>query len=392
MSETQTVQHGLTPHSDGGWDFDAPVQTRSERFKSTSVDEFPAVTGREVNWKFAPIDKLDALLNGNLDGSRLPVSVESDDPVSVEWISPSSDLVGRAGIPEDRASANAWGAVAEVMHLTVSGEGKQTIVMTRENLENTPRAAHTIIESEPHSSGLVIMEHKGSAHLSENIEIVVGEESHLTVVSVQQWNDDAIHLASHFAEVRRGGNLIHIVVSLGGEVVRVNPSIHLNHEGGNAEALGAYFADAGQHLEHQVFMDHNAPNVRGRVNYKGALQGEGARTVWIGDVLIQRAAEGTDSYEQNRNLVLSEGTRADSIPNLEIETGDIAGAGHASATGRFDEEHLFYLMSRGIPEDEARKLVVRGFLIEVISRIGDEATEQRLQQAIEDELLKSVFA
>jgi Fe-S cluster assembly protein SufD len=209
-------------------------------------------------------------------------------------------------------------------------------------------------------------------------------------VSVQQWADDAIHLASHYATVGRDASLTHIVVSLGGEVVRLNPSIHLDHEGANGEALGAYFADAGQHLEHQVYLDHDAPHTRSRVTYKGALQGEGAHTVWIGDVLIRNNATGTDSYEQNRNLVLSEGTRADSIPNLEIETGDIEGAGHASATGRFDDEHIFYLQSRGISEEEARKLVVRGFLLEVIAQIGDEATEERLQAAVEAELAESV--
>ncbi|WP_370287945.1 SufD family Fe-S cluster assembly protein, partial [Cryobacterium sp. TMT1-19] len=133
-------------------------------------------------------------------------------------------------------------------------------------------------------------------------------------------------------------------------------------------------------------MNHVAPNSRSRVTYKGALQGQGARTVWIGDVLIGRDAAGTDSYEQNRNLVLTEGTRADSIPNLEIETGDITGAGHASATGRFDDEQLFYLQSRGISEDEARRLVVRGFLSEIVQQIGSPLLEERLQAAIEAEL------
>jgi Fe-S cluster assembly protein SufD len=122
------------------------------------------------------------------------------------------------------------------------------------------------------------------------------------------------------------------------------------------------------------------------VTYKGALQGESARSVWIGDVLIRKAAEGTDTYELNRNLVLTPGARADSVPNLEIETGEIEGAGHASATGRFDDEQLFYLKARGIPEDVARRLVVRGFFAELIQQIGVPAVEDRLQTAIEAEL------
>ena len=162
--------------------------------------------------------------------------------------------------------------------------------------------------------------------------------------------------------------------------------MHLAGAGADVELFGVYFADAGQHLEQQVYVHHDAPHTEGRVSYKGALQGEGARTVWVGDVLIGPNAAGTDSYEQNRNLVLTEGARADSIPNLEIETGDILGAGHASATGRFDDEQLFYLQARGITEDEARRLVVLGFLTEIVQKIGIPELEERLQDAIEAEL------
>jgi Fe-S cluster assembly protein SufD len=395
VATTETAQHGLTAHSDGDWANRIPVQTRSDRPKSTDVAAFERVTGREAVWKFTPIAKLDALLNGELDGSRLPVSVSEAAGVASEWIARDDARIGRAGIPEERGAAAAWGAFGEAHLVTLSApsngaEEKVTAIVTRDALDSTPRAGHTIIEAAPQSESLVILENTGAAQLSENVEIVVGDGAKLTVVSVQQWADDAIHLASHYATVGRDASLTHIVVSLGGEVVRLNPSIHLDHEGANGEALGAYFADAGQHLEHQVYLDHDAPHTRSRVTYKGALQGEGAHTVWIGDVLIRNNATGTDSYEQNRNLVLSEGTRADSIPNLEIETGDIEGAGHASATGRFDDEHIFYLQSRGISEEEARKLVVRGFLLEVIAQIGDEATEERLQAAVEAELAESV--
>jgi Fe-S cluster assembly protein SufD len=120
------------------------------------------------------------------------------------------------------------------------------------------------------------------------------------------------------------------------------------------------------------------------------LQGADAHTVWIGDVLIRAAAEGTDTYELNRNLVLTDGARADSVPNLEIETGEIVGAGHASATGRFDDEQLFYLQARGIPEGEARRLVVRGFFADVVGRIGIPELEQRLMEKVEAELARTV--
>lgn len=384
-STTSTLepgQHGIKAHSDGAF---VPVQTRSERFASTAVADFEAVTGTEAVWKLTPVRKLGALLDGQLDGTPHPLESHAGDGVTIEWIGRDDARIGSAGVPEDRGSANAWSGFEQALAITVTGEGREATVV-RSELGTSPRAAHTVITAAPQSTGVVILENRGTAALAENVEIVVGDGAQLTVVSVQDWADDALHLASHFAQIGRDANLKHVVVSFGGEVVRVNPSGHLTSEGGDVELLGLYFADAGQHLEQQVYVDHDAPHTRSRVNYKGALQGEGARSVWIGDVLIRQSATGTDSYEQNRNLVLSDGTRADSIPNLEIETGDIAGAGHASATGRFDDEQLFYLQARGITEEEARRLVVKGFLAEIVQQIGAPELEERLLGAIEAEL------
>jgi Fe-S cluster assembly protein SufD len=162
--------------------------------------------------------------------------------------------------------------------------------------------------------------------------------------------------------------------------------------GGEAELYGLYFADARQHLEHRLLVDHSAPDCRSYVAYRGALQGADAHTVWVGDVLIRAEATGTDTYEVNRNLLLSDGARADSVPNLEIETGEVIGAGHASATGRFDDEQLFYLMTRGIPEAEARKLVVRGFFAELLAKIPVVELRDRLGATIEARLVEAGVA
>lgn len=364
----------------------APVQTRSDRFKSRVRDEFDEVTGREVDWKFTPVDRIRDLIDGELDGSPYAVLHPDVPGTTVDWVDRSDSRIGTAGTPEDRASANAWGTFEKALHIHVASPDAAALTVTRTDLGAQPRAAHVLVTAAPHSVGLVVLDSRGTANLAENVEILVGEGAHLTVVSLQEWADDGIHLASHFARVERDARLKHIVVSLGGSIVRVNPQTLLAGIASDVEMLGVYFADAGQHLEQQVFVHHDAPKSKSRVTYKGALNGEGAHTVWIGDVLIGRAAIGTDSYEQNRNLVLSEGTRADSIPNLEIETGDIAGAGHASATGRFDDEHLFYLRSRGISEDEARRLVVLGFLSEIVQKIGEPVLEARLSEALEAEL------
>jgi len=378
------VQHGAKAHSDGGWGDTShvPVQTRSQRFSSVNHSDFPAVTGLEVDWKLTPVRAVRALIDDELDGSQYPTQIEDAAGATIEWVGRGDARVGSAGAPEDRASANAWSSTESVLEISFSGEEPIAVSVNRNGLGSGARAAHTVVTAGKHSTSHLVLRSAGEANLVENVEIVVEEGANLTVVSLQEWDDEAIHLASHFAQVGRDAKLTHIVVSLTGKIVRVNPSVHLSGEGSHADLYGLYFADAGQHLEQRVYLHHQAANTTGRVNYKGALQGAGARTVWVGDVLIGRNAAGTDSYEQNRNLVLSEGTRADSIPNLEIETGDILGAGHASATGRFDDEQLFYLQARGISEAEARRLVVIGFLSEIVQKIGDPALEKYLQQAI----------
>ena len=385
---TAAERLGIRPHSDGPITraFEPPVQTRSDRFKSVNHADFPEVTGFESEWKLTPVDRVRSLIDGELDGSPYPIMYPEVANTLVEWIPRGDSRIGSAGIPEERAAANAWTNFENALLIDISGEADTALTVTRSALGDTPRAAHTIITAQPNSSGLVVLDSRGSATLSENVEIVVGEDAYLTVVSLQEWDAPAMHLASHFARVGRNARLKHFVVSLGGSIVRVNPSAHLAEEGADVELFGVYFADAGQHLEQRVYVHHDAPRSRSRVTYKGALNGAGARTVWVGDVLIAHSAPGTDSYEQNRNLVLSEGTRADSIPNLEIETGDIVGAGHASATGRFDDEQLFYLQSRGITEEEARRLVVLGFLSEIVQKIGEPTLETRLLAALEAEL------
>ena len=381
---------GSKQHSDGGWGL-VPVQVRSARFSSFDVADFEVVTGQEVEWKHTPISRLQPLFDSGLDADIEPFTAVtvSGESALVEWVGRADARIGRAGRPEERASANAWSSFRSALAITISGEQPSEVTVTRSSLGDAPRAAHTVIHATRHSVGTVVLQNSGDAFLSENVEIILDEGAVLTVVTVQQWDATAIHLASHFAEIGRDARLKHVVVSLGGSVVRVNPSTHLSSEGGDVELYGLYFADTGQHLEQQVFVNHDAPNTKSRVSYKGALQGTGAHTVWIGDVLIRATAAGTDSYEQNRNLLLSDGARADSIPNLEIETGDIAGAGHASASGRFDDEQLFYLQARGIREDEARRLVVRGFLSEIVHKIGSPALEERLQDAIEAELIQN---
>jgi Fe-S cluster assembly protein SufD len=243
-----------------------------------------------------------------------------------------------------------------------------------------------LIQVGPNARAVVVLEYSGSATFADNVEFVVGDGASLAVVSLQVWGDDAVHLSHHHAQLGRDARLTHTAVTLGGSVVRLAPSVRYAGPGGDAELRGLYFADAGQHLEHRLFVDHAERNCRSRVSYKGALQGDEAHGVWIGDVIIRAAATGTDTYEYNRNLVLTDGTRVDSVPNLEILTGEVAGAGHASASGRLEDQHLFYLMARGIPADEAKRLVIRGFFGELIGQIEVPELRDRITAAVEAEL------
>jgi len=381
---TQAVEPPLTPVST-----DVPVQTRSDRFQSVNPSDFPEVTGREPDWKLTPVTKLRPLIDGDLDGSRYDIAHNDVQGISVTWEPSDATERGVAGLAEDRAAANAWSSTKEVLVIDVRGEPEEQFTLTRENLGLGARAAHTIIRVHPNTHATITFLSYGDALLGENVEFDLRDGASLQAVFVQDWNPGSLQFSHHRATLAKDASLTHVSVSLGGDVVVVNPSVQLVGSGSEAHLFGAYFADATQHLEHRVYVHHQGPKTVSRVAYKGALHGAGARTVWIGDVLIGQDALGTDSYEQNRNLVLSEGTRADSIPNLEIKTGDIQGAGHASATGRFDDEQLFYLQSRGIEELDARRLVVMGFLLEIVQKITDPDLASQLTTKLRNKLSRT---
>lgn len=389
-TEAPTIP-GAKGHSDGAGAF-VPVQTRSERPRSYDPAAFEAPTGREVNWKHTPTSRLAPLFADQpAPHGVIQVDVQAPSELVRERLGHGTRPRGEVFQPEDLPAAIAWKQEAEapLLRIPAGVELSEPVVV---NLRGTGGLAHAhvVVEALPNSHATVVFRHTGTAQHAQNVEIIVRDGAHLTLVSVQEWDDDAVHAASHQARVERDATLRHVVVSFGGGVVRVNPSVELAGTGSRGELYGLSYSDAGQHLESQVYLHHKGAETSGDVLYKGALQGEGARSVWIGDVLIGPDAVGTDSYEANRNLVLTDGARAESIPNLEIETGDIRGAGHASATGRFDDEQLFYLQSRGIGEDEARRLVVLGFLAEIVQKIGVAELESELFAAIEAELAKEV--
>ncbi|OIK01719.1 Fe-S cluster assembly protein SufD [Streptomyces sp. MUSC 14] len=393
MAEAQNIPVGSTTAGQIAVAAESTVATRMSAPPSFDVADFPVPHGREEEWRFTPLERLRGLHDGTAvaTGAGVKVVVEAPEGVTVETVDRDDARIGTAGTPVDRIAAQAYSAFEKAGVVTVP---KETVLTEPIRIavhgEGGVAYAHQVVELKAFAEAVVVIDHTGDAVLAANVDYILGDGAKLTVVSVQDWDDKAVHVAQHNALVGRDASFKSVVVTFGGDVVRLHPRVAYAGTGGEAELLGLYFTDAGQHQEHRLLVDHNVPHCKSNVVYKGALQGEQAHAVWIGDVLIEAAAEGTDTYEMNRNLVLTDGARVDSVPNLEIETGEIVGAGHASATGRFDDEQLFYLMARGIPEHEARRLVVRGFFAELVQQIGVADIEERLLAKIEEELEASV--
>jgi Fe-S cluster assembly protein SufD len=369
---------------------------KGELFSSFDVNAFEVPGGRDELWRFTPLKRLRGLHDGSAPATGTATIEVTERPgVTVESVRRGDKRLGQGGVPADRVAAEAFSSfnsativtvardteVAEPIEVSITGPGEGAVAY-----------GHLQIRVEELSRAIVVVDLRGSGTYADNVEIIVGDSAGVGVIWIADWADDTVHVSSHHARLGKDAVLGHVNVTLGGDVVRTSATVRFDGPGGDAQLLGTYFADDGQHFEARLLVDHSQPNCKSDVLYKGALQGDpdsnkpDAHTVWIGDVLIRAEAEGTDTFEVNRNLVLTDGARADSVPNLEIETGEIAGAGHASATGRFDDEQLFYLRARGIPEAQARRLVVRGFFNEIIAKIAVPAVRERLTEAIEREL------
>lgn len=378
-------------------------QTKGDRFTSFNVEDFSIPKGKDEDWRFTPLRRLHGLHDGTAAaGERANIDVQAPEGVSYEELDPSDERIGRAGAPVDRAAAQAWSETTKADYIKVAKDtvltDPVTITITGAGEEKVSYGS-LVVELDTHAEAVVIVKYAGSGAHSDNIEFVVGDGAKLTTVVFEDWNRDGVHLSNSHIQVGRDATVRHYYAAFGGDVVRSVPHVRYTAPGGDAELLGLYFADAGQYFEQRLLVDHSIKNCRSNVLYKGALQGEpekgaearDARTAWIGDVLIRPEATGTDTYEKNNNLVLTKGARADSVPNLEIQTGEIVGAGHAATVGRFDDEQMFYMQSRGIPAAAAKMLIVRGFFTDVIKRIPLESVREQLENKVAEELENTVL-
>jgi Fe-S cluster assembly protein SufD len=347
-------------------------------------------SGREEAWRFTPLKRLAGLhdLATVIPGA---ITFELKNPATggVDFQNLPNSELPPAFSSTDLITNRVRSTVTEVSKLSIAKDQEiaEPIFLTRK-VSGKPELSRLVIEAGVNSKATVIVENAGSAQIGEEIEIVLSAGAKLNFITLQEWNTESIHIGQHHALIAKDAEFNSYVITVGGSVVRLSPTVDFTGQGASAELFGLYFATSGQHLEHRIHVDHNIANAKSRVNYKGALSGKDAHTVWIGDVFIHKGADGTDTYELNRNLLLTDGARADSVPNLEIETGEIVGAGHASTTGRFDDEQLFYLQSRGIPAEIARRLVIRGFFAEIVTKLKNEEIEERIMERIDSELAK----
>ena len=343
---------------------------------SPNLADHPMPSGKEEVWRFTPMDRMAPLLDADAGWG--------EPAITIDGVKPELAQGGRL-VPVDRPSAIARARMPKTYALHLDDPDPSPVVFAIGGTGES-QALRLSIQIAPGNHGVVVLRHLGDGAFVGNVEIIVGDEADLTVVSLQEWDDDALHAGFHQAYVGRDAHYRHITATFGGSLVRLQNNVSYDGPGGVAELYGLHITDAHQHHEHRLFVDQNQPDTVSRVDYRGALQGKGARSVWVGDVLIRREAKRVDSYESNRNLLLTRGCAAESVPNLEIETGEIIGAGHSTATGRFDDAQLFYLQSRGIEEDVARRLILQGFFYDIIRRIGVPDVEARLRAAVDAEI------
>ncbi len=244
----------------------------------------------------------------------------------------------------------------------------KTLVILEEGAEATLLAESASVG--PESGGL----HCGS------IELIVEKEARLRYVNLQNWSNRVWHFAHQMAHVGSNANLQWTIGALGSRLAKVNQRVALTGSDAEAQVNGVMFTQGKQHLCYNTHQHHQAPHCQSDLMYKAALQGT-SRTVWRGMIQVDNAAQQTNAYQRNDNLMLSNTARADSIPGLEIEADDVR-CTHGSTSGRVDDDQLFYAMTRGYTRQEAVRMIVSGFFQKVFDRITIDSVREALGEAI----------
>ena len=216
------------------------------------------------------------------------------------------------------------------------------------------------------------------------IDVYVGPDAHLNLVELQSWGENIVNFTSENVQVDRGGSVDWVFGALGSRLTKNVSNLSMIGAGATGKMSGFYFTDHVQHLDHDTQQNHLAPNTTSDLLFKGALT-DNSRSVWQGMIYVSPEANKADGYQANRNLVLSKNARADSIPGLEILTDDVR-CTHGATVGKIDEDQVFYLTSRGMPRDDAERLIVEGFFEPIMQRIPFEGVRKRFQNAIKEKM------
>ncbi len=259
-------------------------------------------------------------------------------------------------------------------------------VRVTNSLPNESLFWRLLVIAEPESRFTVIEEYASSSpelnsYSNAAVEIFVEQAAKVEYVSIQNLSRDTWHFASHRARVARDAELDWVAGGFGSKMGKVRIENDLAGPGATSRVTGAYFADGRQHLDYDTFQEHIAPSTTSDFAFKGALR-DRATVVWRGMIKVEKDAQRTNAYQENRNLLLSDKAHADSIPGLEIEANDVR-CTHGATIGQVDREQLFYLMARGLPRGEAERLIVRGFFSDVLDRIELQPVREALGEALE---------
>ena len=393
----------------------------TEEWRYTDLSEFELTHapytpgGRAENLDGVPAEILEAA--GDI-GERAGLQIQHDSDVMVTHLDPALAARGVIFTDLDAAAAEHTDLVERTLHDLVPTKrtrftalhaafrtGGTFLYVPRDTKVDLPLQTLTFVDVDgaavfPHTlivveagAEVTFIERYASPDLTRAFsdaitEIHVDDGAHVRYAAIQDWGAGMTHLAIQRARIGRDADLRTLSLGFGADLARTETEVELAEPGGFSEQLGVFFADGDQHFDHRSSQDHVAPNCTSDLLYKGALR-DHSRAVYSGWVYVRPGAQKTDAMQTSRNIVLSEHAKADAIPNLEIEANDVR-CGHAASVGPVEEETLFYLESRGIPHDEAERLIVTGFFQEVLDRVRIDEVREGAEAAIAAELDRGI--
>ncbi len=299
-------------------------------------------------------------------------------------------VIGKVISPAEGKFAAIAGALAETGALLYIPRGVQIEQPLHSLLwgpgEGLAHISHLMVWMEAGSSVTYVHEYASPTENEQTlhcglVEVYVGEGASLRFVELQSWGENVWNFTHERVRVARDGNVEWVFGAIGGQLTKNFADLDLVGQGSTGRMSGFYFTDGKQHLDYDSQQNHMAPNTTSDLLFKGALI-DSSRVVWQGMIYVAPGSMKTDGYQANRNLVLSRNARADSIPGLEILADDVR-CTHGATVGKIDQDEVFYLQSRGIPTQDAERLIVEGFFDPIMQRIPFEGVRVRFQEFIQ---------